>query len=171
MAYGVDNVVVQRFNNFMGNRDITFWNSLGFVMSVQLVGFGMAGILRRFLVKPAAMYWPSILSSVALFVGFHENVIEDHRISKYRMSRYTFFWLATIVFYVYTWIPEYFFTVLQSISVLCLITNNPVARFLGSSDDYEGVGLGAISLDWYYIGGGYLTAPFWASLQLALANM
>jgi uncharacterized oligopeptide transporter (OPT) family protein len=42
VAYGVDNVVVQKFSKFMGNSQVNLWNSLAFVMSVQLVGFGMA---------------------------------------------------------------------------------------------------------------------------------
>ena len=60
-------------------------------MSLQLLGFGLAGMMRRFLVKPAAMYWPSTLSTVAMFVGFHENEWQNEPFSKYRMSRYKFF--------------------------------------------------------------------------------
>ena len=146
-------------------------NSLAFVMSVQLIGFGLAGIMRRFLVKPAAMYWPGILSQVALFVGFHENAAHDEPFSKYRMSRFKFFWVVAFVFFVYTWIPEFFSPVLQSFSILCLLTSNKVTRFLASSSRGNGIGVGSLTLDWVYIGGGNLTAPFYASLQFALSNM
>ena len=140
-------------------------------MSVQLIGFGLAGIMRRFLVKPASMYWPGILSQVALFVGFHEKVDDDEPFSKYRMSRFKFFWLVAFAFFVYTWIPEYFFTVLQSFSVICFLTSNKAARFLASSSRSNGIGLFSFTLDWIYIGGGALTSPFYASVQFALSNM
>jgi hypothetical protein len=140
-------------------------------MSVQLIGFGLAGILRRFLVKPEAMYWPGNLSQVALFVGFHEKVDEKEIFSRYRMSRYKFFWLATLGVFVYSWIPQYFVTVLQSFSIVCLLTSNQVAKFLSSTDVSEGPGILSLTADFYYAGGMYLTSPFYASLQFALSNM
>ena len=146
LAYGVDNVVVQKFQRYMGNSDINLWNSLAFVMSVQLLGFGIAGLARRFLVKPPAMIWPSMLSTVALFVGFHER--SDNYSGKYGMSRFHFFWMAAALMFVYSWIPEFFVTALQSVSVLCFIATNPKIRFLASSGFNEGVGLGALTFDW-----------------------
>ena len=136
-----------------------------FVMSVQLIGFGLAGILRRFLVKPAAMYWPGNLSQVALFVGFHEQVDANEMFSNYKLSRYKFFWLAALAVFVYSWIPQYFFTVLQSFSVICLLTSNKVAKFLSSTDLSEGPGVFSLTADFYYAGGQYLTSPFYASLH------
>jgi hypothetical protein len=38
-AYGIDNVIVQRSTLFMGNTDITFGESLLWVMSTQLIGY------------------------------------------------------------------------------------------------------------------------------------
>lgn len=139
-------------------------------MSVQMVGFGMAGILRRFLVKPAAMYWPGILSQVALFVGFHEQVAEDPN-SKYKMSRFRFFWIAVGIFFVYTWLPEYFLSVLTSFSLLCFVTQNKMVRFLSSSSWGNGIGLGAITLNWNYIGGYFLTSPYWATVQWVASGL
>ena len=140
-------------------------------MSVQLIGFGLAGIMRRFLVKPAAMFWPSILSQVALFVGFHEKVEEIEPFARYRMSRYKFFWIATLAVFIYSWIPEYFVPILQSFSIICLVTSNKVARFLSSTDLNHGVGIMSLTADFYYAGGTYLTSPFYASVQFALSNM
>jgi hypothetical protein len=135
-----------------------------------MVGFGMAGILRRFLVKPAAMYWPGILSQVALFVGFHEQVVEEPN-SKYKMSRFKFFWIAAGIFFVYTWLPEYFVTVLSSISLICFVAQDKMIKFLSSSSGGNGVGLGALTLNWNYIGGSVLTSPFWATVQFAASGM
>ena len=50
IPYGLDNVVTQRMDMFMGNKHITFLESLMWVLASQFIGFGMAGIMRRFLV-------------------------------------------------------------------------------------------------------------------------
>jgi hypothetical protein len=34
---------------------------------LQILGYGWAGVLRRFLVDPAEMWWPSNLAQVSLF--------------------------------------------------------------------------------------------------------
>jgi hypothetical protein len=144
---------------------------MAFVLSLQLIGFGLAGIMRRFLVSPKSMYWPSILSQVALFVGFHETHREKTQSSKYTLSRYKFFWLTVAIFFTYTWIPQYFVSTTQSVSILCLLSSNDWLRFFGSSSSGRGVGIGALSLDWYFVGGATLTAPFYASLQYAISNI
>ena len=149
-----------------GNQSISYGDALGFVMSLQLIGFGMAGILRRFLVKPAAMYWPSTLSSVALFVGFHETSV-----SSGSWTRYQFFWIACGAMFVYSWIPEYFITVLQSVSWLCFLSKSSDLNFLASGSRLRGVGLGTLTFDWFYITGTSLTSPFNASLQIFLGNI
>lgn len=131
---------------FMGNTSIGLFEALLWVMSSQFIGFGMAGIMRRFLIRPAAMLWPSCLSDVALFVGFHEKKSQNSSI-----SRFTMFWWGALGMFVYSWFPLYISPVLQSISVLCFITANPKLRFLASGwpipSGYGGVGLGAISVN------------------------
>ena len=148
-----------------------FFGSLAFVMSLQLLGFGLAGMVRRFLVKPPAMYWPNSLSTVAMFVGFHENVNENEPFSRYPMSRYKFFWMAVAGFFIYTWIPQFFMNVLQAFSIICLLTSNKAARFLTSVSPGKGVGIMGMTLDWIYIGGGSLTAPFYATLQSSISAL
>ena len=43
------------------------------VMSTQLIGFSIGGVLRRFLVQPASMIWPINLVSCALFNTLHSQ--------------------------------------------------------------------------------------------------
>ena len=86
IPYGIDNVVTQKFKQFIGDESITFWNSLPWVMATQFIGYGIAGISRRYLVKPSAMMWPGVLPQVALLNSFHEkNAVTS---TKYPMSRY-----------------------------------------------------------------------------------
>jgi hypothetical protein len=71
LPYGVDNVVAQYATPYMNDKKITLANSLAWVAVSQLVGFGVAGICRRFLVKPSAMLWPTVLPNVALFTALN----------------------------------------------------------------------------------------------------
>uniref|UniRef100_M8BMN6 Oligopeptide transporter 7 n=1 Tax=Aegilops tauschii TaxID=37682 RepID=M8BMN6_AEGTA len=48
-------------------KPISFLVSLLVVLTSQVLGFGWAGIFRRYLVEPAAMWWPSNLVQVSLF--------------------------------------------------------------------------------------------------------
>lgn len=48
-------------------QNLTFFVSLLVVITTQVLGFGWAGIFRRYLVEPAAMWWPQNLVQVSLF--------------------------------------------------------------------------------------------------------
>ncbi|KAJ3274328.1 hypothetical protein HDV01_003172 [Terramyces sp. JEL0728] len=170
IAYGIDNVVTQRSKMFMGNTSITFLESLGWVLTTQFLGFGIAGLARRFLVKPQAMVWPGILSTVALFVGFHSSH-ENDETSVYKLSRFNFFWIAFAISFAYAWIPQYFMVALQSFNILCFLGLGEKANFLMSSDNGYGLGMGSLTLDWYYVKGASLTTPWWATVNIAFSNI
>jgi hypothetical protein len=104
VAYGLENVVVQKATYFMGNTNITFSEGLAWVLATQFLGFGMAGLARRFLIEPKEMIWPSILSLVTLFHSFHDTQSKYNTIGG--ISRFKFFWIASAVLFVYTWIPQ-----------------------------------------------------------------
>ena len=143
--YGVDNVITQHANFLMGDPEVNLWNSFAWVAGSQLVGYGVAGICRRFLVKPVSMLWPTVLPNVALFTTLNNvETLADKRSPG--LSRSVFFWATFAAIFIWTWLPNYFVSVFGTISVLCFITTNRTARFLGSAT--SGIGLGAISLDW-----------------------
>ncbi|KAJ0097300.1 hypothetical protein Patl1_29095 [Pistacia atlantica] len=48
-------------------KQLTFIVSLLVVLTTQVLGFGWAGMFRRYLVEPAAMWWPQNLVQVSLF--------------------------------------------------------------------------------------------------------
>ena len=152
----------------MGDLSIHFWQALGWVLVTQFLGFGLAGLARRFLIKPKSMVWPSILSYVALYTSFHE---QENNSLRYQTSRYTFFWVSALGCFLYSWIPQYFFVVFQSLSLGCLIFRNRSIRFLASSDSGGGVGLGALTFDWYYVTGNTITRPWWATVNMAAGNV
>ncbi|KAF5753049.1 hypothetical protein HS088_TW01G00967 [Tripterygium wilfordii] len=48
-------------------KELTFVVALLVVLTSQVLGFGWAGVFRRYLVQPAAMWWPQNLVQVSLF--------------------------------------------------------------------------------------------------------
>ncbi|TYI14485.1 hypothetical protein ES332_A08G123700v1 [Gossypium tomentosum] len=73
-------------------QHITFFVSLIVILTTQVLGFGWAGIFRRYLVEPAAMWWPANLVQVSLFRALHEK---EER-AKGGVTRTQFFLIAFI---------------------------------------------------------------------------
>ncbi|KAM0828507.1 hypothetical protein ACQ4PT_067493 [Festuca glaucescens] len=130
--------VVTAVRVFYG-KQLTFFVSLLVVLTTQVLGFGWAGIFRRYLVEPAAMWWPSNLVQVSLFRALHEK---ESR-SKGGFTRSQFFLVAFICSFVYYIFPGYLFQMLTSLSWICWVFPNSVlAQQLGSG--LYGLGIGSI---------------------------
>ncbi|KAF3332302.1 oligopeptide transporter 7 [Carex littledalei] len=145
-------------------QHITFFVSLLVVLTTQVLGFGWAGIFRRYLVEPAAMWWPYNLVQVSLFRALHEK--EERK--KGSLNRNQFFLVAFICSFAYYIFPGYLFKMLTSFSWICwLFPHSVFAHQLGSG--LKGLGIGAIGLDWSSISS-YLGSPL-ASPWFATANV
>ncbi|XP_047972666.1 oligopeptide transporter 7-like [Salvia hispanica] len=145
-------------------KHISFSISLIVVITTQVLGFGWAGIYRRYLVEPAAMWWPANLVQVSLFRALHEK---DER-EKGGVSRTQFFVIAFICSFAYYIFPGYLFQMLTSISWICWIFPQSVlVQQLGSG--LHGLGIAAVGLDWSSISS-YLGSPL-ASPWFATANV
>ncbi|KAL2912173.1 OPT superfamily [Polyrhizophydium stewartii] len=172
--YGIENVVGQKFPAFLNDPLVTFWNSAFFILTTQMIGYGLSGMTRRFLVRPRAMYWPGVLPVVAMFVSFHTDS-ETEEVKKVGgLSRYSFFWLATFCAFVWQWIPSFFANTVASISVLCFFTSaSKVVRMLGSSSpNLGGMGILSFNLDWTNASfWGPLSTPWWVSVNIFIANV
>ncbi|XP_008219191.1 PREDICTED: oligopeptide transporter 2-like [Prunus mume] len=144
------------------HRNISFWASWILVITTQVLGYGWAGILRKYVVDPAEMWWPSSLVQVSLFRALHEK---DSK----RMSRGKFFLIALICSFSWSVVPGYLFPTLSTISWVCWVYPNSVtAQQIGSG--MRGLGLGAFSLDWTVIAsylGSPLISPFFAIVNVA----
>ncbi|XP_073058093.1 oligopeptide transporter 7-like [Primulina eburnea] len=145
---------------------MTFWVSLGVVLTTQILGFGWAGLFRRFLVEPATMWWPQNLVQVSLFRALHEK---EER-TKGGLTRDQFFLTAFICSFAYYVFPGYLFPKLTSVSWLCWIFSSSVlVQQLGSG--LHGLGIGAIGLDWSSISsylGSPLASPWFATANIAV---
>ncbi|OAY56290.1 oligopeptide transporter 7 [Manihot esculenta] len=145
-------------------KHITFFVSLIVIITTQVLGFGWAGIFRRYLVEPAAMWWPANLVQVSLFRALHEK---EER-PKGGVTRIQFFLIAFTCSFAYYVFPGYLFQMLTSLSWICWIYPQSVlAQQLGSG--LYGLGIGALGIDWSTISS-YLGSPL-ASPWFATANV
>ena len=78
--------------SFAFNRGYQFLNTIG----TNFVGYGMAGLTRRFLVYPSVALWPSSLVTIGLIKAFHTETNEPVQgpFGVWRISRERFFLLT-----------------------------------------------------------------------------
>lgn len=102
-AYAAGSLVAMTTSQYW-DRKQDFGPAFGvlYILTTQMLGFGLAGLARRIIVYPAAMIWPSALPSTALFRALHEP--EEHVSSNgWQISRYRFFCAVTLGSFVWFW--------------------------------------------------------------------
>ncbi|WJX78529.1 OPT super [Trifolium repens] len=133
-------------------------------LSTQMLGYGWAGIFRRFLVDSPYMWWPQNLVQVSLFRAFHEN----EKRPKGGTSRLQFFFVVFVASFAYYIVPGYLFQAISTVSFVCLIWKDSItAQQIGSG--MTGLGLGSFGLDWNTVAG-FLGSPL-AVPGFAIANI
>ncbi|KAI1764832.1 OPT-domain-containing protein [Hypoxylon sp. FL1150] len=98
-------------------------------LSTNYIGYGMAGIIRRFLVYPSYCVWPASLVTIALNAAFHNDKntpVESPFGKVFTVSRIKFFGLSFAAMFVYFWFPNYIFTALSVFSWMTWISPNNV---------------------------------------------
>lgn len=86
------------------------------VLSTQILGYSLAGMTRRYLVRPSGMIWPSTLVSTAMFTALHQEV--NKPANGWTISPRKFFarvFLGGVAFY---FLPGLLFPALSSFNVL-----------------------------------------------------
>lgn len=133
------------------------------VISSQLLGYGIAGLLRSVLVQPTKLLWPINIPVNTLLETLHRDKAE----TKVRLK---VFYIVFGVMFVWEVIPEYIFPVLQGVSIFCLAHQDSLVftTLFGGSSNNEGLGFLALSFDWQYIAS--LGSPLWLPLQ-TLVNL
>ncbi|KAJ9679978.1 hypothetical protein PVL29_021770 [Vitis rotundifolia] len=147
-------------------RNLTFIPALLVMITTQVLGFGWAGLFRKFLVEPGEMWWPSNLVQVSLFRALHEK----EKRPKGGTTRTQFFLIVFICSFTYYVAPGYLINMLTSFSWVCwLAPKSILVQQLGSG--LEGLGIGSIGLDWSTISsylGSPLASPWFATANVAL---
>ncbi|KAJ9166438.1 hypothetical protein P3X46_021194 [Hevea brasiliensis] len=159
-AVGIVNII----KAFYG-RNISFFSSWILIISTQVLGYGWAGLLRKYVVEPAHMWWPGTLVQISLFTTLHEK--EDTE-NQHRVSRVKFFVIALTCSFIWYLFPGYLFQTLQSMAWVCwAFPKSVTAQQLGSG--MRGLGLGALTLDWSTIASflfSPLLSPFFAIVNV-----
>ncbi|KAL4924224.1 small oligopeptide transporter, OPT family [Aspergillus undulatus] len=135
-------------------------------ITTQMFGFGVAGMVSRWLVEPATMIWPQVLSNAALLSTLHSksNQIADG----WSISRQRFFVLVFVGGAVWYFVPGYLFTALSVFSFICWAapTNVVVNQLFGQK---SGLGMSLLTFDWaqvVFANDSPLLVPFWAGLNV-----
>ncbi|KAJ4726711.1 Oligopeptide transporter like [Melia azedarach] len=145
-------------------RKLTFLPAFLVMLTTQVLGFGWAGIFRKYLVEPGEMWWPNNLVQVSLFRALHEK----EKRPKGAMTRNQFFLLVLLSSFAYYVLPGYLFSMLTTISWVCWFAPKSVlVQQLGSG--MQGLGIGSVGFDWSTISA-YLGSPL-ASPWFATANV
>ncbi|KAI3990425.1 hypothetical protein MKX01_021360 [Papaver californicum] len=146
-------------------QSLNFLCALLIVLTTQILGYGWAGMLRRYLVDPAEMWWPSNLAQVSLFRALHEKDPKSRSLT--RMQFFLIFMVASFAYYT---LPGYLFPMLTFFSWVCWVWPHSItAQQIGSG--YHGLGVGAFTLDWAGISayhGSPLVTPWVSILNVAV---
>lgn len=121
------------------------------VITTQCIGFGMAGIVRRFLIWPAAMIWPSTLANVALMYTLHDHKPSDPAQSNgWSIGRYRWFLYVFAGSFFWYWFPGWIAQGLTYFDWIVWIApyNVVVNQLFGNQ---SGFGMLPITFDWTVI--------------------
>ncbi len=139
-----------------------------FVISAQLIGFSLAGILRRLFVWPSEMIWPWNLPYLITIRTFHE--IEPPLSPRWLgLTRRRFFVVVLIISFCYQWISRFIFPMVDYFPWWCLI--NQKSTLLSQLTGPNALAMGLLPLDWGVIGNALRTpiiVPGWAHMNIGI---
>ncbi|THY02860.1 OPT superfamily oligopeptide transporter [Aureobasidium pullulans] len=133
-------------------------------LSSQLIGYGIAGLLREVLVYPTKMLWPINLPVTTLLESLHKDKVAAKQ-------RIKLFYIVFIVVFVWEVFPEYLFPVLEGVSIFCLADqkNLVFTNLFGGASGNEGLGILSFCFDWQYVAS--LGSPLWLPLETLTNNL
>ncbi|KAJ7164028.1 OPT oligopeptide transporter [Mycena crocata] len=120
------------------------------IFATQMVGYGIAGVLRTFLVYPTYAFYPNYISVVNLLQSLHWR-------GALNAKKRRFFWIVFAAIFFWEWIPQYPFPLLTAISIICLADNGRhvfVRNLFGAGSSNEGIGMLSVSTSWTLISQG-----------------
>ncbi|KAB5570146.1 OPT family small oligopeptide transporter [Coniochaeta sp. 2T2.1] len=170
VAYATD-IILAQLVFYKQNFGIPW--QLMLTISTQSLGYGIAGMMRKYLVYPASMIWPGNLVSVTLMNAMYEkNEKPDPSVFGGRMPRYYWFGLITICSFVYYFIPGFLAQFLSSFAFMTWIfPDSPVINQLFGFS--TGLSLIPITFDWTQISGfvGSPLIPPWHAIANTLIGV
>ncbi len=124
---------------------LSFGYQITIALSTGFIGYGFAGMTRRFIVWPTHCVWPSSLVTIALNTAFHSQdnpEVVGPRNTIWKWSRIKFFMISFGAMFIYFFIPNYLFQALSTFAWMTWIApdNQLLATITGSQG---GMTLGA----------------------------
>lgn len=146
-VYATSFITVHKLDVFYGNDFLDFGFQILLVLASNFMGFGLAGIFRKFVIYPVHSIWPTILPTLALNKALVQPEKKEN-INGWTISRYHFFFAVFAFSFLWFWVPDYLFTALSTFNWLTWIAPNNfnLAAITGMQ---SGLGLNPIStFDW-----------------------
>ncbi|TQS31792.1 hypothetical protein Golomagni_07914, partial [Golovinomyces magnicellulatus] len=139
------------------------------MISTQAMGFGIAGMARRFLVWPSSMVWPANLITTTVMYSLHDHRASDpSQTNGWKIGRYRFFLIVAVATFCWQWVPQVLAQFLQLFMFpVWIAPNNVVVNQIFGGQ--TGLGLLPISFDWSVVTG-FLLSPL-QSPAFAIANV
>ncbi|CAH7680959.1 OPT family small oligopeptide transporter [Phakopsora pachyrhizi] len=166
-AYVTDIIAVYRIKRFYNNE--VLGNNLGFqitmAISSQMMGYTLAGLVRRFLVYPSTMVWWGNLVEISVLRALHSK--DDNRPANgWKISQMRFFALCMICYGIYFILPDVFFQSLSFFNWTTWIAPNNV-KLAMITGTVSGLGLNPFpTLDWNFLYVNPVVTPLWSIINL-----
>lgn len=157
--------IIQSYGKFYGFHLYPGFSIL-VVLCCQLLGFGVAGLASPWLVEPAGIIWPGVLSNCALLSSLHSRA--NAVANGWKTSRLRFFMYAMAGAFVWYFFPGLIFVGLSYFTWVCwIVPNNLVANQLFGM--VTGLGLSPITFDWSQVAYNTnpLLSPSWAGTRMS----
>jgi hypothetical protein len=116
------------------------------IMSTQMLGYGVAGLLRSTLVYPSKMLYPVNIPTASLLESLHIR----GPVTKKKLN---VFYIGFGVLFCWQVMPQYVMPVLAGVSIFCLTNRKSlfITNMFGGSMANEGLGTLSFSFDWTMI--------------------
>jgi OPT oligopeptide transporter protein len=88
------------------------------IIGTEMVGYGLAGMCRRWLVYPSDMIWPMQLQTCAFLNTLHKNT--NPPAGRWTISRYRLFVYALVAMFLWTFVPR-FIPFLSHMDIFCIM--------------------------------------------------
>ncbi|EEB06617.1 glutathione transporter Pgt1 [Schizosaccharomyces japonicus yFS275] len=164
IAYGTNILSAQ--TSFY-NLEFSWGYKILLIFTSQALGYGFAGLTRRWIVYPAAMIWPQTLVSTMLFRTLHGDGVDANGTklkpaNGWTITRYRFFTYVMVAAFIFYWFPGFIFTALSYFTFLCWIW--PKSRVVNQLFGYNsGLGILPVTFDWQQVvyNSNPLASPWW----------
>lgn len=164
-VYATSFINLQKLDRFYANPHFKIGAQFLIVLSSNFLGFGFAGIFRKYVVYPTSAIFPNLLPTLAINRALVQPEKKE-KINGWKISSYSFFLIVFAASFLYFWVPNYLFSALSTFNWISWAAPNNfnVAAITGSQ---SGLGLNPITtFDWNIISFNTpLAIPFFSNVN------